>query len=61
MNNLKSLSIYFVVFFGVAVAFTMSGVRDTAGMNPYAVDALVAASSAVITAFLLSAMRGKRR
>lgn len=61
MRNLRNLSIFFIVFFGVSVAFEMSGVRDSAGMNPYAVDALIAASGAVVSAFLIKALRSKNR
>ena len=61
MRNLKNLSIFFIVFFGVSVAFTMSGVRESEGMNPYAVDDLIAAASAVVSAFLVKAIRSSGR
>jgi hypothetical protein len=61
MNKLKEIGIFFVVFFGVSVMFTWSGVRETPGMDPYAVDALIAACSAVISLFLLKAVRSHRR
>jgi hypothetical protein len=61
-NRLRDLGIFFIVFFGVSVCFNWAGVREQMMSNPYAVDALVAATSAVLAMFLITAIRqGNRR